>query len=59
MPTGTHSAKTLVEAACPKPRADMVSWITRPSGLRRHDFCEIPENKKSAPDENQNSHRGR
>lgn len=23
MPTGTHTAKTLVEAACPKPRADI------------------------------------
>ena len=23
MPTGTHTAKMLVEAVCPKPRADM------------------------------------
>ena len=31
MPTGTHTAKTLVEAACPKPRADEASWVTQPS----------------------------
>ena len=49
MPTGTHTAKMLVEAACPKPRADIVSWVTQPFGLRRHDFYEIPENKKEPP----------
>ena len=32
----------LVEAACPKPRADIVSWVTQPFGLRRHDFFKIP-----------------
>ena len=37
MPTGTHTAKTLVEAVCPKPRADEASWVTQPSGLRQRD----------------------
>ena len=37
MPTGTHTAKTLVEAACPKPRADETSWVTQHSGLRLRD----------------------
>ena len=37
MPTGTHTAQTLVEAACPKPHADVVSWATQPFGLRQRD----------------------
>ena len=37
MPTGTHTAKMLVEAACPKPHADKLSWVTQPSGLRQRD----------------------
>ena len=44
----THSAVAemggfvLVEAARPKPRADKVSWVTHPFGMRRHDFFKIP-----------------
>ena len=37
MLTGTYAAKTLVETACPKPRADEASWVTQSSGLRQRD----------------------
>lgn len=40
----------LVEAACPKPRADIVSWVTRPFGPRRHDFFKIPNDGVSLYD---------
>ena len=38
MPTGTHTAKSLVEAPCPKPRADEASWVTQPCGLWLRDL---------------------